>query len=102
MRSLKFENSFDVIVYCGALHYIHNHIPVLTRFKEALKPSRKILLSFLGEGSNNSFHFVLQELLLDSKWKELNNLSYQFYSPAEYREMLKAVGFSTNSVEIYS
>jgi hypothetical protein len=45
---------------------------------------------------------VLQELLLDSKWKELNNLSYQFYSPAEYREMLKAVGFSTNSVEIYS
>lgn len=102
MRSLKFENSFDVIVYCGALHYIHNHIPVLTRFKEALKPSRKILLSFLGEGSNNSFHFVLQELLLDSKWKKLKNFNYQFYSPAEYIEMLKAVGFSTNSVEIYS
>jgi trans-aconitate 2-methyltransferase len=91
-----------VIVSCGAIHYIHNHIPVLTRFKEALKPSGKILLSFLGEGSNKSFNFVLQELLLDSKWKELNNLSYQFYSPAEYREMLKAVGFSTNNVEIYS
>jgi len=28
-------------------------------------------------------------------------LNYHFYSPAEYREMLKAVGFSTNSVEIY-
>jgi trans-aconitate methyltransferase len=35
---MEFENSFDVIVSCGALHYIHNHIPVLTRFKEALKP----------------------------------------------------------------
>ena len=102
VRSLEFENSFDVIVSCGALHYIHNHIPVLTGFKEALKPSGKILLSFLGEGSNKSFHSVLQELLLDSKWKELNNLSYQFYSPAEYREMLKAVGFTTDSVEIFS
>jgi len=102
VRSLEFENSFDVIVSCGDLHYIHNHIPVLTGFKEALKPSGKILLSFLGEGCNNSLHFVLQELLLHSKWKELKNLNYQFSSPAEYREMLKAVGFSTNSLEIYS
>jgi hypothetical protein len=74
---------------------------VLTRFKEALKPSGKILLSFLGEGSNNFLHFVLQKLLRHGKWKELKNLNYQFYSPAEYREMLKAVEFSTNSVEIY-
>ncbi|MEG5033921.1 class I SAM-dependent methyltransferase [Microcoleus sp. AT3-D2] len=44
-RSLEFEKTFDVIVSFAALHYIHDHIPVLTRFKEALKPSGKILLS---------------------------------------------------------
>lgn len=101
-RSLEFEKSFDVIVSFSVLHYIHDHIPLLTRFKEALKPSGKILLTFIGEGSNNSFHSLLQELLLHSNWKEFEKFHYQFYSPADYREMLKAVGFCTNSVEVFS
>lgn len=101
-RSLEFEKSFDVIVSFEALHYIPDHIAVLTRFKEALKPSGTILLTFIGEGSNNSFHSLLQELLLHSKWKELKNFHYQFYSAANYRKMLKTVGFCTNSVEKFS
>ncbi|MEG3930484.1 class I SAM-dependent methyltransferase [Microcoleus sp. T3_B1] len=101
-RSLEFEKSFDVIVSFEALHYIHDHIPLLTRFKEALKPSGKILLLFLSEGSNNSIQFIVQELLLHSKWKELKNFHYQFYSPADYKEMLQTVGFCTNSVEVFS
>jgi trans-aconitate 2-methyltransferase len=100
-RNLEFENSFDVIVSFAALHYIHDHIPVLTRFKEALKPSGKILLS-MNECSHNSIAFIVQELLLHSNLAELKRLYYQFYSPAEYREMLKAVGFYINSVEVFS
>lgn len=101
-RSLEFEKSFDVIVSFGSLHYIHDHIPLLTRFKKALKPSGKICLSLLSTGSNNSIEFIVQELLLHNKWKELKKFHYQFYSPADYREILKAVGFCTNSVEVFS
>lgn len=100
-RNLEFENSFDAIVSFEALHYIHHHIPVLTRFKKALKPSGKILLSFFDKGYHNSLHFVVQELLLDSKWQELKKLHYQFYSHDEYITMLKNVGFCNNNVEVF-
>jgi len=100
-RNLEFENSFDAIVSFASLHYIHHHIPVLTRFKEALKPSGKILLLFLGEGSHNSFQFVLQEVLLHSKWQELKKIHYQLYSRTDYIEILNNVGFCTNSVEVF-
>ena len=100
-RSLEFEKSLDVIVSFVALHYIHDHIPVLTRFKEALKPSGKILLS-MNECSHNSIQFIVQKLLLHSNFPELKKKHYQFYSLAEYRKMLKALGFCINSVEVFS
>ncbi|MCC3434158.1 MAG: class I SAM-dependent methyltransferase [Microcoleus sp. PH2017_15_JOR_U_A] len=101
-RNLEFEMSFDIIVSFEALHYIHDHIPVLTRFKKALKPSGKILLSLLGEGSPTSIQFIAQELLLHSKWQELKKFRYGYYLSSEYREILTKVGFCTNSVEVVS
>lgn len=102
-RELSFEDRFDAVFSNAALHWIHDHGPVLRGIYRALRPGGRILLQMGGKGNASEIKESLNELTCSSRWsKYFNdfNSAHRFHGPEEYDDWLIAAGLRPNRVEL--
>lgn len=104
-QELDFIDEFDIVFSNAALHWIKNHLSLLQRIKESLKPSGKILLQMGGKGNAKSVLEIADKMIIEKKWKkyfEGFEFPYGFYSAEEYKEWLQKVGLNAIRVQLIS
>lgn len=102
-KDLSFDNEFDIVFSNACLHWVVDHLPVLTKIKSSLKPAGRILIQMGGKGNAVKIFEVLKEMLEDEKWgKFFNGFSfpYGFYDVEEYKKWLNETGLKAIRVEL--
>lgn len=100
---LAYEAEFDIIFSNAALHWLHDHRPVLTGISRALKLEGRILLQMAGKGHAASFLAVLDGLIVAEEWQQYFadfTFPYGFHEPEAYKKLLKEVGLHPVRVEL--
>jgi trans-aconitate 2-methyltransferase len=103
VRSMSFENCFDVVFSNAALHWVKDHQPVLEGIHKSLRPGGRILLQMGGEGNAKGILSVLEELTSLPEWQAyFQNFEflYGFYGTKEYMKLLEKSGFDIKRVEL--
>jgi trans-aconitate methyltransferase len=103
VRSLDFENRFDVAFSSAALHWVTYHMSFLKRVSRSLKKSGRLLFQMGGEGNAKDIISVLDELLTVDPWKpyfENFSFPYGFYGPDDYSRWLAEVGLKEKRLEL--
>ncbi len=100
---LPFENKFDVVFSNAVLHWIQDHRPVLNGILNSLKKGGIALLQMGGQGNAEAVLDVLGELIRTDEWCEYFkgfDFPYAFYSPNEYKNWIRQIGFKERRVEL--
>ena len=103
VKSLTFNNEFDVIVSNAALHWVDEHVKILNGMYNALKKGGRILLQMGGKGNVPEAFFVVNKMITDPKWLSyFNNFKfpYYFFSVDEYINFLLQTKFNDPAVDI--
>ena len=66
---LNFQNQFDRVFSNSVLHWIKNHVLVLSGIYHALKPGGKCYLKFGGKGTLDAFQPMINQLLSQDQWR---------------------------------
>ncbi|MDZ7992473.1 MAG: class I SAM-dependent methyltransferase [Nostoc sp. EfeVER01] len=104
-KNLNFNKKFDVIVSFFCLHWIIDHIPVITGIERSLKPNGRVLLQFTGKTNNSHINTVMSKVMSSASWsKYFDEFTWPwgFYEPNEYKNWLENVGLKVNRVELLS
>ena len=100
---LNFDHEFDLVVSFTCLHWIKDHVPVLSGIKRSLKPNGKAKLLLCGKHIDESIgQKFFQRLFGLERWaKYLRNLNNDFglYTADEYKNMLEVVNFQPYQVK---
>ena len=88
---LNFNNEFDVVFSNAVLHWVSDHISVLSGISNALKPGGRILLQMGGRGNAEKVHFAMDKVCSMPEWRDYFvglKFPYSFYGLEEYDEWL--------------
>lgn len=104
---LSFENDFDVVFSNACLHWIPDHLPVLSGIRRSLRSGGMVYLQMQGKGELGKLEYILMELILmeliqSEKWPGYFSrwsASFGFHDPREYRVWLEQVGLHPIRVE---
>ncbi len=89
----EFDTQFDLIVSFFALHYVIDHLTVLKRIYNALKPGGTFIAMMAGGEQPE-----VAEIFARDKWKELivdTDSTWGAKTEAEYRPLLEQAGFGS-------
>ena len=103
VKSLPFREQFDVIFSSAALHWIKDHMPVLSGIKSGLKSNGRILLQMGGRGNAESMISILDVIIAEKEWNQYFSgfaFPYGFYDPPSYELWLKEAGLKPIRVEL--
>jgi trans-aconitate 2-methyltransferase len=103
-NELSFHNEFDLIVSFFCLHWISDHTQVLKAIKNSLKPSGRVLLTFMTKSveTDNSRNSELK-IISSEQWKKYFHdftLNLGFYTPDEYKKLLENTCLRQKYVEL--
>lgn len=102
-RFLNYRSEFDVVFSNAALHWVTDHLPVLTGIKRCLQSPGKMLIQMGGKGNIEEFRQALESATRDKKWRRYFtdfSFPYGFFSVEEYRHWLAIAGFQIQRVEL--
>ncbi len=102
-RGLLYEQEFDLIFSNAALHWVQDHLPVLTGISRALKLGGRMLLQMAGKGNAASLLAVLDDIIRAEEWQQYFVdfvFPYGFYGPELYKVWLKQAGLHPVRVEL--
>uniref|UniRef100_UPI0040561884 class I SAM-dependent methyltransferase n=1 Tax=Candidatus Electrothrix sp. TaxID=2170559 RepID=UPI0040561884 len=102
-RELACEQEFDLIFSNAALHWVQDHLPVLTGISRALRLGGRVLLQMAGTGNAASFLAVVDEVIQTKEWQQYFvdfAFPYGFYGPELYNVWLKEAGMYPVRVEL--
>lgn len=102
-RALTFQNQFDRVFSNAALHWVINHRPVLEGVQRSLKGGGRLLLQMGGKGNAQDVLAILDELLIETRWREFFEdftFPYGFYTPEEYESWLREAGLKPERIEL--
>jgi len=100
---LDFVKEFDLVFSNAALHWIHDHRPLLAGIARSLCPGGRMLVQMGGKGNAVHLFDALTVLLDDPLWgKYFNGFSfaYGFFGPEEYRQWLSDAGLEPIRVDL--
>ena len=100
---LQYEDKFDLVLSFAALHWVHDHGPVLEGIRRSLKKGGKVLMQFGGRGNASGMLEVAEEVISLEKWCryfEAFRFPYSFFGPDEYRTWLDRSGLLALRVEL--
>jgi trans-aconitate methyltransferase len=103
VQDLDFKEQFDVVFSNAALHWIHEHLPVLKKINRSLKPSGKILIQMGGKGNAQDILEIADEMIKTDYWKkylEDFDFKYGFFGKEQYTDWLIEAGFNVKRVEL--
>ena len=104
-RKLIFKNEFDMIFSNAALHWIVDQKAVLKGAQRSLKTDGRLLFQMAGKGNAKDVLGILDDLLVEERWKEFFEgfaFPYGFFSAEEYASFLVEVGLKPLRVELFS
>ncbi|WP_414468803.1 class I SAM-dependent methyltransferase [Methanobacterium sp. ACI-7] len=119
VHDLDFNEQFDILFSNAVLHWVNNHLDILKRAKNALKPSGRILFQMGGKGNAQYILEIADEYIKTKSWKQyfkdwrnfqiLNpkikdfegfDFKFGFYGKDEYEKWLIESGLKANRVEL--
>jgi trans-aconitate methyltransferase len=98
--ALPYHADFDAVFSNAALHWMPNAEAVIACVFRALKPGGRFVAEMGGHGNIAAIRTALQAVL--SRFGiDAEAVAASFYpSPAHYRRLLEAAGFTVNSIEL--
>lgn len=102
-KSLNFNSEFDLIVSNAALHWVDEHVKILTGIYNSLKEGGRILLQMGGKGNVPEAFFVINKMIIHPKWQSYFNdfkFPYYFFSVEEYNGFISQTKFSDVTVDL--
>ncbi|MFA5375773.1 MAG: methyltransferase domain-containing protein [Dehalococcoidia bacterium] len=105
VKDIDFNCELDLIFSNACLHWVTDHLPVLKKIRNSLKPSGRILFQMGGKGNANQIIKVMEHVIEQDKWRVFFTdftFPYGFCSPDEYREWLTNLGFTAIRAELVS
>lgn len=100
---LAYRREFDLIVSFSSLHWISDHLAVLSGIKQGLKADGRAVLQFGGKGNAALISDVANETMTHRRWKGyFVGFTYPwfFYSVDEYGGFLRRVGLCAKRVQL--
>jgi len=86
-RDLNYQTEFDVAFSNASLHWVKDQRRVLIRVGQALRPGGRILFQMGGAGNACQIIDILDELIVQERWKPWFmdfDFPYGFYHPRDY------------------
>lgn len=103
--ALTFRDEFDAVFSNAALHWIHDHAPVLRGIHAALRSGGRLRMQMGGRGNAAEVIEVVDEVRGGPRWSpyfEDFSFAYSFYGPDEYSDWLADAGLIPEHVELVS
>ncbi len=100
---LAYRCEFDLVVSFASLHWVSDHLAVLSGIKRSLTPGGRMVLQFGGKGNAAMISDVANELTTNSRWKSyFKNFTYPwfFYSVEDYCGFIERTGLSAKRIEL--
>jgi len=103
VRDLALSREFDLAFSNAALHWVADHLPMLQRVRQSLRPSGRVLFQMGGKGNAATVTETMHRLILEEPWRpffEDFSPPYRFYGAEEYQDLVRAAGFVPVRVEL--
>jgi trans-aconitate methyltransferase len=100
---LGYRREFDLVVSFASLHWVNDHLAVLSGIKRGLTAGGRAVLQFGGKGNAALISDVANEIATHRRWKGyFVGFTYPwfFYSVEEYSGFLKHVGLCAKRVQL--
>ena len=100
---LRLSGEFDVAFSNAVLHWIEDHVAVLTGVRAALRPGGKLLFQMGGHGNAAGVFRVMQQVLRRPRWSRYYagfTSPYHLYKPEDYARWLPECGFRSTRAEL--
>ncbi|MGB7788371.1 class I SAM-dependent methyltransferase [Methanoregula sp.] len=103
-ESLDYREEFDIVFSNAALHWIPDHLPILTGIGRALVPGGRMLIQMGGKGNAAGVFKAIDALIIENEsWgRYFSGFSfrYGFFGVGEYRTMITAAGMIPVRVDL--
>jgi trans-aconitate 2-methyltransferase len=96
-----FETGFDLIFSNAALHWIPDHLPLMSDCGRLLRPGGMIRFSFAGDGNCANFFRIVKEAMDRPSFRKFfKDFKWPWFmpDPAAYRELVRSSGFADAEV----
>lgn len=100
---LAYRCEFDLVMSFASLHWVSDHLAVLSGIKRSLTPGGRTVLQFGGKGNFSTMSDVANELITHSRWKGyFENFIYPWFFPSieEYRGFVERAGLSAKRIRL--
>lgn len=97
---MLYDNVFDTVYSNAALHWIKNQPALLAKIHQALKPQGMLIAEFGAKGNIETIQRAFSSIL--QKLGRHFETQFFFPSPAEYRALLTAAGFTVQYIEDFT
>jgi len=100
---LAYRCEFDLVVSFASLHWVRDHLAVLSGIKRSLEPGGRAVLQFGGKDNAAMISDVASVLTTDNRWKGyFKSFTYPwfFYSVEEYSGFVERTGLSAKRVQL--
>jgi trans-aconitate methyltransferase len=98
--ALRFDGEFDAVFSNAALHWMANAEAVIAGVHRALKPGGRFVAEMGGMGNIAAIRTALQAVLAQFDIDAEKLAASLYPSPAHYRRLLEAAGFTVRSIEL--
>jgi trans-aconitate 2-methyltransferase len=101
--AIRLVQRFDWAFSNATLHWVADHVAVLTGTHDCLKPGGKILFQMGGRGNAQEIFRIVQEVTELSRWQQYFEdfiPPYHFYGPEDYEQWLAQCGFLPRRIEL--
>ena len=103
VRELDTTDRFDVVFSNATLHWVKDHLPMLSRIRRAMKSNGRLLFQMGGKGNAKQVVATLDAMIGD-EWSTFFSdftFPYGFYGPAQYSQWLTEAGLKPLRVELF-
>ena len=104
IRSLRFDEEFDLVLSFNALHWIPDQKQALRAIHSAMKPKARAQLRLVPDGPRKSLETVLEETRKSARWSAYYTAFHDPYlhlTPEAYAALAESAGFSVFSCEVH-
>ena len=95
--AINFKNEFDIIFSNATLHWIKDHIRLLSNCYDSLKPSGIIRFNFAGDGNCSNFNAIVQQAMIFPEFKRyFENFIWPWFMPKidDYNRLIQSNNFT--------
>jgi len=102
-RQIALQGLFDIVFSNAALHWIEDHLAVLSEMSRVLRSGGRIIISCGGRGNAVEIVEAFETVTARERWRKYFEgflFPYHFYGPEEYSRWLPEAGLSPLRVEL--